>query len=116
MINLFLLLIINSFICLGLYRSWQFEVKSQSIGECGETLYEIDEDTKGILWRYKFDFLDEIPYRLSKPFGNCLTCMASIFGAAPFFYYYGFTYWLFYPIYVIALAGLNSILDKFINE
>lgn len=124
MIDLFLLLVINSLICVGLYKSWQFEIykswqfeiKSKSIDNDGNYVYEIDDNTKGIFWWYKYYFLDKIPYRLSKPFGNCLTCMASVWGVIPFFYHYGFTYWVFYPIYVLALAGLNSIFDKFVNE
>lgn len=117
MIDLFLLLVINSLICVGLYKSWQYENSEiYDINFLGEKVYEVDEDTKGILWWYKYYILDEMNYRLSKPFGNCLTCMASIFGFVPFFYHYGFNYWLFYPVYVIALAGLNSIFDKMVNE
>lgn len=123
MINLFLLLVINSLICVGLYKAMQFEFSEQyDIDKNGERIYLIDNNTKGILWWYKCYFLDEIPYRISKPFGNCLTCMASVFSFVPYWFWYcEFNFlspfnWVFYPFYIFALAGLNTIADKFVNE
>lgn len=123
MIQFFILLIINSLICVGLYKSFQFEFKQlkQWSGDSTECLSEIDNDTKSIFWFWKFYVLDRIPYRLSKPLGNCLTCMASVYSFLPYWFYNDFAFtnlsvWFIYPFYILALAGLNSIFDTFMND
>ena len=117
MTDLFILLIINALICIGLYKSWQFEYSATKMIK-GKFCHGIDNNTKGVFWFYKFYFLDRIPYRLSKPLGNCATCMASVFSVLPYWFTYDHSHpssWLIYPFYILALAGLNSIFSKFVE-
>jgi hypothetical protein len=44
---------------------------------------------------------------LNKPLFNCAPCMASIYGLPGF--YYTDLEWYYYPVYVVALAGINTI-------
>lgn len=119
MINLIL---INSLICVGLYKSFQFEYGATKYDDTGEGSFynAVEEDTKGIFWWWKFYVLDKINYRVSKPLGNCLTCMASVYSVVPYFaYYYDSFTWdvlVLYPFYILAVAGLNSIFAKILEE
>ena len=109
MINLLILITLNSLLCNGLYNAFQFESTETGIP---------DSKTKGIFWFWKYYILDEINYRVSKPLGNCLTCMASVYSFIPYFGYFGFEPQaiVFYPGYVLALAGLNNVISKIGNE
>ena len=112
MTYLLILGLINSLICNGLYNAWQFEYSG---------LNEIDNKTKGVLWFYKFHFLDVINYRLSKPLGNCLTCMGSVFSFLPYWWHNSFDFTNFdalviYPFYLLMVVGMNGIIDKLTNE
>jgi hypothetical protein len=49
-------------------------------------------------------------YWITKPFYNCLPCMASVYGFSLFIFMFGFT-WAVLP-YCIALCGLNSLVSK----
>ena len=123
MINVILLIILNSLIICGLYKSFQFELGQARHNLDGEIEKTIDNKTKSIFWFWKYYILDAdwMPYRLSKPLGNCMICMASIYSFLPYWMYYRFDFTnfdalIFYPFYILALAGLNAIFDKFINE
>ena len=117
MINLLILIILNSLLCAGLYAAFSYEyLPPKSVGD-----KSVDNDTKGILWFWRFYVLERIPYRLSKPLGNCLTCMASVYSFLPYWYFYRWDFGNFdvvvcYPFYILTLAGINSIIDKYINE
>ena len=107
MINVLIHITLNSLLCNGLYNAMQYE-----LDENGEP----DEKTKGILWGFKYFILDAswMNYRVSKPFGNCLTCMASVYSFMPYFGFYGFTpeSIILWPFYVLTLAGMNNIISK----
>jgi len=112
MINVLILTILNCALIVGLYKSFQFEYNKD---------LKPDNDTKNCFWFYKYYILDRLPYRVAKPFGGCLVCMSSVFSFAPYWWFYcwdfsNFDLWLNYPLYVLILAGLNTIVDKFINE
>lgn len=122
MIHLAILLIFNALICAGLYTAMQFEFMYSSFDK-KKTPDDIDSKTKGVLWWWKFAVLDAnwMPYWLSKPLGNCLTCMASVYSFVPFWWYVKWNMdiasnWALYPFYILALAGLNRIFDKYLNE
>jgi len=47
--------------------------------------------------------------------------MASVYSILPYWFENGWSFdnaanWLFYPFYILALAGLNTIFDKFVND
>lgn len=64
-----------------------------------------------------------LPAFIHKPLLSCLTCMGSVWGVA-----FLFAYWcslgnpertifiIGAPVYVIALAGLNTLIDRKLNE
>ena len=109
--------------CAGFFQALQFELGEIKTNHDGEHYQEPEEDTKGILWWFKWYILDAswMNYRISKPLGNCLTCMASVYSFVPYWYYYKFNFTdidalMFYPVYILILAGMNRIIDKFIND
>lgn len=121
MVNLLILIILNSFIIVGLYKSFQFEFHFDQLTQRQSLL--IDNKSKSILWWWKYYILDAdwMPYRLSKPLGNCMICMASVYSFLPYWMYYRFDFINFdalilYPFYILALAGVNSVFDKIVNE
>ena len=121
MMNLFILAVCNALICVGLYRSFLFEYGPVSANLDGDFTREIDNDTKSIFWFWKFYVLDKLPYRLSKPLGNCLTCMASVYSFLPYWYccnwnFTNFDYLITYPFYILIVAGLNGLADNYLNE
>jgi len=105
--------------CVGLFKAFQFEYKYCELSQkCEEA---VDGDTKAPLWFYKYHFLDKINYRLSKPLGNCLTCMASVYSFFPYWYSIDWDFTnmeklALYPFYIFILAGMNSYFDKQIND
>lgn len=119
MIHLIILVILTSLMCVGLFNAMQFEWRS--FAGHPKTVHDIDRGTKAILWWWKYYVLNKINYQLSKPLGNCLRCMASVYGLIPYWWYVGwdFTYlenWAIYPFFVLAVSGLNTIIDQMINE
>lgn len=123
MIDLLILLVLNSLLCTGLYSAWQFEYKYVNPEKRTHLVKsEAQDDTKGILWFYKYHILDAswMNYRISKPLGNCLTCMASVFSIIPYWFYYDWNFTNFgilmlYPVYILMLAGINRLIDQYIN-
>ena len=103
---------LNSIMCVGLYKAMYFEIDQNG---------KPDNDTKNILWFWKYYFVDKLPVRLGKPFGGCLTCMASVFSFVPYWWFNCWNFstfecWIFYPFYIFTLAGANTIFDKIVNE
>lgn len=116
MINVVILLVLNGLFCAGVYSALNFEYDEKGLP---------DECTKGIFWWFKFSILDTMNCRVSKPLGNCLTCMASVFSIIPYWFsvyfevikfdFFTFDELLFYPAYIFTLAGFNRLIDTFIN-
>ena len=121
MIGLLALAVLNALICAGLFMAMRFEFRFVEASKRKKTNIDIDPKTKGILWWFKFYILDKMPYRLSKPFGNCLVCMASVYSFLPYWYVCDWNFTNFdtlvtYPFYIFAVAGINAIIDNFINN
>lgn len=101
MLEILILLVINSFACLGFWNACLYEINNQV-------------EQKGFLWRLEKWGNGKFWY---KPIGGCLPCMASLHSVLP---YWGYMYstgclnenaLLFYPVYVLALSGLNVIIE-----
>lgn len=120
-IEFILLLIFNSLIIQGLWHSSTFEWKQTiHIIPTGKRMRkeDIDMEYNMILWWVRFYSLKYIGAKWSKPIITCPTCMASLHST--------YFYWLIvfplsfnseilpalviYPMYILALAGLNTIL------
>lgn len=120
--NLLILTILNSLIIVGLYKSFQYEYKYITHKD-KPTPDDIDSRTKGIFWWWKWTILEAewMPYRLSKPLGNCMICMASIYSFVPYWWFNCWNFatfetWIFYPVYILMVAGLNAVMDSMVNE
>ena len=125
-LDLFLFLILNSFVIQGLYRSamfeWQEIILEIPQGREMQTKY-IDKKYNMILWWIRFYSLKYIGLKWSKPIITCPTCMASLHSI--YFYWllvypYAFNSNLIqsicvYPLYILALAGLNSYITSKTN-
>jgi len=107
MLDLLILLSFNSLLCLGFWNACLYIKK--------EDIYTGVEEIKGVLWRLEKFGGDNWWY---KPIGGCLPCMASLHSIYP---YWTFMYatnalninaLLFYPVYILALSGLNYLIDR----
>jgi len=82
---IFGLLILNAFFCVGLHEITRDNQVGGFIG-----------------WTFRYVLGDF----WSKPFTECLTCMASVW-SVPFFIFSG-EIWYLWPFYSLILAGLNA--------
>ena len=100
MIGLGLLLIFNSLLCFGFWNACYYDKKNN----IKSPLWFIESWAKG-KWFYK-------------PLCGCLPCMASFHSIYPYWIFHYSTNCininslLFYPIYVVALSGLNYLIDR----
>lgn len=116
MIDLAILLLINSALCFGFYNAAYYVPSKSNLQAGSATDYiEENEDVKGALWFIDKWAKDKWFY---KPLVGCPPCMASFHSIYP--------YWLvmyvtnnlsltalaFYPIYILALSGINYLIDK----
>lgn len=65
---------------------------------------------KEILWKLKY-YAEKLPTNIAKPLILCPICMSSVWGSI-FFLSYNYNYYLYLPIYIICLAGLQYIIYK----
>lgn len=87
-------------------------------------LKNVDTQYNMILWFIRYYSLKYIGDYWSKPIITCPTCMASIHSTYFYFSYVAInnsdesisTILIFYPAYVIALAGLNTLITSFIDK
>ncbi len=118
MLDLAIVLLMNSALCFGFWNACYYEQITNLLkSDCaGGRCYEFnDEDIKGILW-----FIDKWSKGkwFYKPLCGCLPCMASFHSIYP---YWIFMYacdeinldaLLYYPVYVLALSGINYLIDR----
>ena len=101
MIQLLLILFLNSLFIFGLHYSFS---------------YDEDADgnifNKSLLWFVQYYAKKFLGNYIAKLFGGCIICMASLW-SLPFFFLY-FTNPLFLLIYIPSLAGMNRIIIRFI--
>lgn len=100
MITLFGVLLLNALMILGLHYTLQYD--------------EVDGEVfnEQILWRIKYYAVKYLGDYWSKPFGGCLICMSALWSVPVYFYFFDSLY--LYPIYILALAGLNRLLIRLI--
>jgi len=98
MIEILLVLLLNSFAIIGLHHAMQYDAVDGKVFN------------KQLLWWVKYYAEKYLGDHWSKPFGGCVVCMASVWSLPVYFYFLDFS--LLYFIYVPALAGLNRILAR----
>lgn len=103
MINLLLLLLLNSLVCFGFWNACLYIQK--------DLLNEVEEQ-KGVLWFVEKWAKNKWFY---KPLCGCLPCMASFHSIYVYWIFYPFTLHnlIWYPVYIIALSGLNYLIETF---
>ena len=108
MINLLLLLLLNSLVCFGFWNACLYEKTHKTYSdEKGFTQHY----NKGVLWRLEQWAVNKWFY---KPLCGCLPCMASFHSIYVYWLFNAFTLnnLLIYPIYILALSGLNYLIDR----
>lgn len=128
MFDILILLAINSFVCLGFWHSCDFTAAEQfdelsprerriahRKTQSGITVSHdwINPPRKMIFWWLRYYGGQYLPKIITKPLYECVTCMASVHSIIPFTIYgiwadFGVVWWIIWPIYVLALAGINS--------
>lgn len=116
MVDILILLLINSAVCLGFWNACYYEVKKGNVQIGSEYDSEHStEEIKGVLWFIDKWSKDKWFY---KPLCGCLPCMASFHSIYPYWsaMYFGNNLSIeaivFYPIYIIALSGINYLIDR----
>ncbi len=110
-LTLLCLLLFNSIVCAGWYVGTRYEYKrSVATFSLVPKLKDIDPDSKMIGWWISFYLEKYLGKFWSKPFINCLPCMASVHSIYIYWYFMPHTFesWITYIFYVPALAFVNS--------
>ncbi len=112
LIEIALLLILNSLVIIGLHRAALYYVNPED----GTIL----QDSKGILWAVKFYTEKTFGEFYSKPLISCVSCMASVHSTYVYWawvYFTGFEMFhvALYLMYIPALSGLNYIVNSKID-
>jgi len=128
-IETILLLVINSLYIIGLTSASMIEWKTNSPNRITKktiSIDYIDVEHSQILWKLRYYILKTFGFKWSKPLISCPTCMASFHGTLFYLlvvrYYFNSVYVIdsqvyviMYFIYILCLAGLNTIFSKFID-
>jgi len=119
MINLLILLVFNSLLCFGFWNACLYIPKkiekNFSRTDCWNCFKVVQEEVKGVLWFVEEWAKDKWFY---KPLCGCLPCMASLHSVYPYWIYVyiggkdPLIMLLFYPVYILALSGLNYLIDS----
>ena len=116
MIDILILILINSALCFGFYNACYYE-PAKNLAKIGSesTFSEEHGEIKGVLWFIEKWAIDKWFY---KPLCGCLPCMASLHSIYPYWTYMYSTNAIninavmFYPVYVLALSGINYLIDR----
>jgi len=112
MIDILILILINSAACFGFWNACLYQ-ETQDIELKDGKIKNIYK--KGVLW-----FVEKWAEGrwIYKPLCGCLPCMASLHSIYPYWTYMLFTdnltigALIFYPVYVLALSGVNYLIDR----
>jgi hypothetical protein len=115
MIDLILLLIINSLVCFGFWNACLYipeVIKKTEYHKCAKCFEVVEEEQKGVLWFIEKWAKDKWFY---KPLCGCLPCMASFHSSYVYWAFQPFTLesLIIYPVYILALSGLNYLIESF---
>jgi hypothetical protein len=104
----------NSAICVGLYESTRYEIKKEVHVDLEQGCYKNSSlfVYKMFFWRIAFYGNKILGEFWSKPFYNCITCMASVHSVYVYWFFYDFSIHnaLVYLLYIPMLAGINTII------
>lgn len=111
-LDLILLLVLNCLMIGGLFHASRYEYLPDKDWLDNNTMNVRGE----VLWRLNY-YAEYLPEHLYKPIMGCMRCMAS-FWSWPFLIYavsndVSLLYW---PVYILALSGLNTIYERVTAE
>lgn len=119
MINLILLLLFNSLVCFGFYNACLYIPekieRNYDKSDCYNCFKTVQEEVKGVLWFVEEWAKDKWFY---KPLCGCVPCMASFHSTYVYFTFLFVAdkmetgYFMIYPLYILALSGLNYLIDR----
>lgn len=113
MINLVLLLIINTFVIYGFHSATEYCLcVIKNLQE--KPIKKIDRENSNILWWIAYYGDRLLPYWATKPLYNCPICMSSIWGL----WYWRFhpweqsqiSYWIFYTLGLAGMCWLIGVI------
>ena len=107
MIDLAVLLLMNSALCFGFWNACNYQPRIHA--------YDGGDEVKGVLW-----FIEKWSKGkwFHKPLCGCLPCVASLHSVYPYWIYMynsgnmDISALLFYPVYILALSGVNYLIDR----
>ena len=105
--------LINALVIFGFNKATQFDYCHPE-----DTGYHckngIDMDSRMILWKVRFYCLKYFGQFWSKPLVTCPPCMASFHSLYIYWMVFPLTYWnlMYYPLYVLILSGLVSLINS----
>jgi hypothetical protein len=106
MIDLLIILILNSLVCFGFYNACL---------HLPEDVFNNRKEQKGVLWFIEKWAINKWFY---KPLCGCVPCMASFHSTYVYFTFLFVAdklelgYFIIYPLYILALSGLNYLIDR----
>ena len=98
-----ILMVTNSLFIWGLFAASQYSININK---------EIVD--KEILWRLKY-FAEQLSEYIGKPLILCPICMSSFYGTLFCLFSYNINEFIYIPIYIICLAGLQYLIYKLIE-
>ena len=108
MIELLILLFLNSLLIIGFNRATEYD----------ESNYVIE--SKNILWFVRYYLIKTIGPFYTKPICSCVGCMASLHSIAPFWLYatsHNIEHApIIYPFYIMALSGASILINSLIQD
>jgi len=114
MIELTLLIFLNSLLIVGFYHATTYD--GYEMHEVGATP---PMEWRNIFWWVRY-YGQSLPIWLQKPIFRCENCMSSFHGSYVFITYlylndHPIEGLYLYPFYVLALSGMNSLVGKYIS-
>ena len=105
--------LINALVIFGFNKATQFDYcHPEDTGDHCKN--GVDMDSRMILWKVRFYCLKYFGQFWSKPLVTCPPCMASFHSLYIYWMVFPLTYWnlMYYPLYVLILSGLVSLINS----
>ena len=117
MIDILILLLLNSLLIFGFYNATKYD--GWEADDAAGAIIVPSHSWRMILWWVRYYGIG-LPDWIKKPLFNCPLCMASIHSIAPYTIYLYESglpdyYMMLWPGYVLALSGLNAVINNFIE-
>ena len=118
MTNVWELAAVTELAIIGLNKATSFDY-CHSL-EQGQTYCDkrnIDSNSKFVLWFLRYWSDRAFGQFMTKPLFSCIPCMSSVWGSLAWWAYHGLTMEALagWPVFVLALTGIGTIISKYIH-